>query len=327
MLVALDAAKAFDTVWTDGLIYKMFENDYPVFIVKTIQTYLDKRHFYIKIKNIQKGPYTAQAGVPQGSVLAPHLYTIMTHDMPMGQNGIQTALYADDTCIFKTSYSAEIALRRLDIHINRTVVPYLDNNKIKINPSKTESILMTKRKTDFIKSKLKIQGEIIPIKNKLKYLGITLDRGLTFGSHIIDRISKTTGAIKLLYPLLHRRSGLTTNNKLLLYRQVLRPILTYGGPAFCSMANTNFSKMQRTQNKCLRLVLECDRYARIDEMHEQASIEPIKEHILRLANKFYKHCLPSTLKADIMQTHDRDGTARKHGCLHQSLQIYKRDVE
>lgn len=58
-----------------------------------------------------------------------------------------------------------------------------------------------------------------------------------------DRISKTMGAFRVLYPMLHRRSRVTSENKILLYKQVLRPILTYGCPVFCSMSNTHFNKL------------------------------------------------------------------------------------
>lgn len=76
----------------------------------------------------------------------------------MGQNGVQVTLYADDTCVYNTSKSAEIATRRLDIHINRTLIPYLDNNKIKSAALKTEKALFSQRKADEIKGNLKIQG-------------------------------------------------------------------------------------------------------------------------------------------------------------------------
>lgn len=53
VLVALDTAKAFDTVWTGGLMNKMVVNDYPVCIVKTVQSYLNNRQFEVKINNVE----------------------------------------------------------------------------------------------------------------------------------------------------------------------------------------------------------------------------------------------------------------------------------
>jgi hypothetical protein len=43
--VLLDVAKAFDTVWVDGLAYKLVPLKYPSYLVKTIQPYLRSRMF------------------------------------------------------------------------------------------------------------------------------------------------------------------------------------------------------------------------------------------------------------------------------------------
>jgi len=41
----LDVAKAFDTVWVDGLLYKLAVLIFPSFLVKTISSYLNSRTF------------------------------------------------------------------------------------------------------------------------------------------------------------------------------------------------------------------------------------------------------------------------------------------
>jgi hypothetical protein len=38
--VFLDVAKAFDTVWVDGLAYKLMALNFASYLVKTIQSYL-----------------------------------------------------------------------------------------------------------------------------------------------------------------------------------------------------------------------------------------------------------------------------------------------
>jgi hypothetical protein len=43
--VVLDVAKAFDTVWVDGLAYKLMALNFPSYLVKTIQSYLQSRTF------------------------------------------------------------------------------------------------------------------------------------------------------------------------------------------------------------------------------------------------------------------------------------------
>ena len=94
----LDVSKAFDRVWHDGLIVKMLNMGYPVGIVKLIRCYLHRRKLRVKVANHLSTYWTIEAGVPQGSVLSPHLFTIYTADLPR-TNTTFLALYADDTAI------------------------------------------------------------------------------------------------------------------------------------------------------------------------------------------------------------------------------------
>ena len=56
--------------------------------------------------------------------------------------------------------------------------------------------------------------------------------------------------------LICKNSKLNIKNKLLIYKTLLRPIMTYVCPAWGSMANkTSLNTLQKIQNKCLRMVL------------------------------------------------------------------------
>lgn len=94
----------------------------------------------------------------------------MTHGMPLGTNGVQTALYVDDTCLFKISFPIEVANRRLAIHINRTLFLYLDANKMKLTTDKTKNMVIIKRRTESIVNKLTNKEQETETKHTQKYL-------------------------------------------------------------------------------------------------------------------------------------------------------------
>jgi hypothetical protein len=48
--VFLDVAKAFDTVWVDGLAYKLMALSLPSYLLKTIQSYLRSQTFEASFK-------------------------------------------------------------------------------------------------------------------------------------------------------------------------------------------------------------------------------------------------------------------------------------
>lgn len=68
------------------------------------------RTFYVNINQETSTIRHICAGVPQGSVLAPTLYSIFTSDMPISEN-VTTATYADDTALISSDTSEVEASR------------------------------------------------------------------------------------------------------------------------------------------------------------------------------------------------------------------------
>ena len=117
-----------------------------------------------------------------------------------------------------------------------------------MNASKTQGIIFS-----FIKSskriptrRLLMQNNEIVILDKIKYLGITLDKYLTYKAHDDEATSKAIWCGRALYPLLNRKSRLSEKNKLLLYKVCMRPLLSYGCPYK--------KRLQIIQNKNLKII-------------------------------------------------------------------------
>ena len=98
VLVTKDVERAFDTVWHAGLKYKLCTKfNFPPLIKKLLCSFLDNRILRIKFLHKVSGNITMHAGVPQGSILSPTLYTLYTNDLPdPTYNDSLTILYADD---------------------------------------------------------------------------------------------------------------------------------------------------------------------------------------------------------------------------------------
>ena len=286
-MLLLDIQKAFDRVWLHGLVYKLIIYKFPQYLIKLLHSYLTDRKFKVKINNSFSTTKNIQAGVPQGSVLGPKLFTLFINDIKHFNPFTNLALYADDTAIYATSFSAVVANTQIQIHANE-ITKYLKKWKINLNPNKTENILYTRKyKDNKIFSQLTIDKQKIPIQNEVKYLGIHLDKRLTFKPHIKNTLRKAYGTMKCLFPLLSRDSFLTRNNKKLLYTSVIRPILTYAAPAWCHVSKTSLKPLQIYQNKCLRLITNKNRYTKITKLHEITKIENIREHINKISKNFY----------------------------------------
>ena len=78
----LGIEKAFDTMWVDGLIYKLIRMEFPEYIIRMIVSYLKDRNFRVKLGDHLSDLASVNDGVPLGSILGPLLFLIFMTNIP-----------------------------------------------------------------------------------------------------------------------------------------------------------------------------------------------------------------------------------------------------
>jgi retron-type reverse transcriptase len=114
-MLLIDLRKAFDTVWHNGLLFKLKMYNLPFYILQTMQSYLSQRTFYVYNENERSLERKINAGVPQGSILGPVLFNLYINNIPSRDNTCLAA-YADHTAVLSTSMSVKLAMRNLQQH-------------------------------------------------------------------------------------------------------------------------------------------------------------------------------------------------------------------
>ena len=279
----LDVEKAFDTVWHTGLLFKLIEFQFPENIIYIIASYLHNRIFQVKVENKFSSPRRISAGVPQGSVLAPLLYNIYTSDLP-NHNQCQIAQYADDTVIYYKHFSIINSTNTVQTHLHK-LTQWCTKWRVKINEQKSNVIVFTKRRP-LLPPPLKMNNKIIPYSLKTKYLGIQLDRRLTWKCHINYIRQKVLQRIHQLYPLL-TSPKIKLQKKIQLYRSLILPVILYASPAWGSVAKTHLQRLQVLQNKVGRIITGADYDIRIAQLHEDLNLQYITEEIKQSVRALY----------------------------------------
>ena len=142
------------------------------------------------------------------------------NDIPTPSRHIELAQYADDTTLVATSKHAALLVKYLETHLSELEI-WLREWRIAIIVGKSAAVLFTTRRTPSPRP-LRFLGEEIRCEENVKYLGVTLDRRLTWSSHIDQVRCKASQRLGILSPLLNKRSGLSIRNGLMLYRQLIR---------------------------------------------------------------------------------------------------------
>jgi len=115
--------------------------------------------------------------------------------------------------------------------------------------------------------------------------GVTLDKRLTWSPHI-DQVSKTTAQkVGKLGSLLNRNKDFSVRNGVLLYKQLIRPMMDYVCPVWRSAAHTNVRRLQVLQSKCLRLAIGSPWYVG-RQINEDLGVPLFADHIRSLTASF-----------------------------------------
>jgi Reverse transcriptase (RNA-dependent DNA polymerase)/Endonuclease-reverse transcriptase len=288
-VMTLDIEKAFDTVWHTALIHKLHTQKLPTHLVKIIQSFLKDRAFQVQVSGTNSQNTPLPAGVPQGSILSPTLFLYYINDIPQHPQ-TKISLFADDTAVIAQSTLPNQTNKYLQRHI-QLLEPYYNKWKIQINTDKTKltyyNTLRPNTRRSSIKTPVTFYNIALQHQKSTKYLGVTLDRKLTYTEHITAVSNAAHQAIRTLHPLLTHKNSLCINTKLYIYKAYIRPIITYAAPIFSNTCKSNYTRLQRVQNKALKIITNAPDRTNMQTIHNSTNMPTIQEHIQHLTQKFY----------------------------------------
>ncbi|UYV61721.1 hypothetical protein LAZ67_1006162 [Cordylochernes scorpioides] len=211
-LIAVDLSGAFDNAWWPAIIKKNgFIQRCLSYGGKTVS------------KNLTKG-------CPQGSPLSPLLWNILLNDILMNfkSTNAEIICYADDISIICWHYNLE-GLKTELVNTLNYVTQWCRSNKLTINPEKTNLINFH----NFHRFQLEFQKTVIKPSNEIKILGMKFSNHrfktkINFTPHINEILHKAHRMKNLLFSLSGKIWGINSNKRLILYKTLIRPILTYG---------------------------------------------------------------------------------------------------
>lgn len=253
-MVLLDIENAFDTICHDGLIYKLNKNGTPMYLLKILRAFISNRQFMVEVNRVLSDPKKVVAGVPQGSVLSPILYATYIANFK-GIKDCQSAYYADDTALYSATKTTNKSIKNVQRSL-QSIDKFMTKWKIRINAAKTQFIIFpfNRSRRRIHTTDLRFLNNVIRPETTVKYLGVILDQKLNFDSHIVNARNKASKAMCAFYPLRAETSKLNLKNKNVVYKTMIRPIITYAAPIWCHATKSRMKKLQILQNKCLKQI-------------------------------------------------------------------------
>jgi len=229
--IFFDAKKAFDSVWHEGLIHKMYADGLPEKIINFIHSWLDNRKLQVRIGEHYSRLVKLRSGVPQGSVLSPMLWNYWMGDCPAPLEATSdVSLYADDVGLWTTNTTWKKTVDEIQREIFR-LTDWAKKKRIKFEPTKTVAIACHPREQ--IRRQMKQRRlylnrdktEPIQWEKKGRFLGVIFAENCTFNEHIRDITNRAVNRIKRLYRFRGYVKGETLYK---VYKVAVEPLMLYG---------------------------------------------------------------------------------------------------
>ena len=278
-IALIDMSAAFDVVDINILLRKCkllnFGNDAE----RWLRSYLTQRSQCTHISGSTSRVLSLEAGVPQGSVLGPSLYSIFTCDFPevvhkedcpqkienatvmnrtMCEECGRLVCFADDSTYTVTAKDEHELSLKLSGKF-QVMSEYLTENRLCINTDKTHMmVLCTEQKRRHIDTQavmLNTGSEIIQATELEKLLGYEVHQNLGFGTFlmtgknsVLSSLSKRIGALKSIAKVSNFKTRLSVCSSLVMSR------ILYMLPLFGGAPNYMLDALQKKQNEAMRLV-------------------------------------------------------------------------
>jgi retron-type reverse transcriptase len=139
-LVSIDISSAFDGVNHDLLLGKIAATPLHSNVTRWIAAYLSGCMAVCLFQGAVSRQHTCHSGVPQGSVISPHLFNFFVSDFPSPAE--VNELYADDFSLSESSSDVD-ALGPLLTHHLSVISKWAKDNKLEISAAKSHVTLFT----------------------------------------------------------------------------------------------------------------------------------------------------------------------------------------
>lgn len=312
--IFIDLKKAFDTCDKNILLAKLNHYGFRGTVNCWFHSYLSNRRQYTVINETSSSMREMNCGVPQGSILGPLLFVLLINDLSNSSRLLFVLLFADDTTLQLSSSNIKELFKIANKELN-VVSDWFKANKLTLNVNKTKYILFRKQNMTPNLNNLSLiidNSEIERIgkdckDNSFKFVGVHIDEFLSWKDHIKHVNSKLASST---FALSKVRNVLPEKTKLLIYNSLFRSHLEYCIIAWGKSNNSQMSKLQSLQKKCLRYVANVRINAHVNPLFLKYNLLNVSDTVdYNLGIFMYQHTyggLPISFENFFQKLHSHD---------------------
>lgn len=272
-VVFLDLSNAFNAVKTDILETVLISFGVPGELTSWIVNFLRNRKISFALKNQVIERFVSN-GLPQGDVLSPTLFNVYTAALHTIFEGDEILVqFADDFALIIKEKNLEMLNNKTQLAVNR-IFRELEKLNFNVNLQKTKAILFQSSNNTL---DLKINNTEIETVKSHPYLGITLDRYMSFGIHIKHTKLKIIDRLNMIKVINGLKQGAHPQTLVLIYNAIFRSVIEYGASIFNNARKTNKKLLSTINNQCLRKITGCTKTTPLNSLIAVAATQTLED--------------------------------------------------
>ena len=251
-VVMVDLSKAFDRVKHELLIEELFSLGFHGKVLQWFQSYLSDRRQMVATRTSMTDEHICTRGVPQGSVLGPLLFLLYLRNFSeILPTNVLHQEFADDIILYCHHCDPAVVTSSLSMAIN-SLDKWLNEHGLLLNHSKTQVMFIKPKGVQDVASTVTCHGKPLAIVNTVKYLGVLIDDGLKWTSHV-QQVSTKVG--KCIARLWRHSSSLSIRARRMWYISMAQSSITYASNAFStSISQHLLEEFQKLAKSGIRAV-------------------------------------------------------------------------
>lgn len=210
------------------------------------------------------------------------------------------SIYADDVCIWASGSSASLVQSTLQEGLN-IVDKFLKERGMELSYSKTAVLPFTR---GYLKDfQLCLEGQRLDIVKQHKFLGVILDRQLSWNSHIKALEDQINSTINVLRRIAGTTWGGSVSSLLKVHNALIKQKIAYSSPVLHGISRSSEERLQRLIARSLRVCLGVPRATSSSLVIAEARHPPFSvmrtvetcRHYFRVSVQHKRHPLAITL--------------------------------
>ncbi len=293
----VDFQKAFDSIWHEGLFFRLLESGIGGKTYDLIKNMYTKSECAIKIGNKQTAFFSQGRGVRQGCNLSPILFNLYINELAnqlesstapgltLNNTEIRGLLYADDLVLLSPTKEG------LQQHLN-LLQRFCQTWALTVNTAKTKIMIFQKQHRNQVTHNFYLDTTKLQHTKNYTYLGLNITYTGNLNMAVKDLRDKARRAFYAIKRNI--RIYIPTEIWLKIFQFVLEPIILYGSEIWGPKLNNEFDKWDKTiiesfHSEFCKSILQVQRKTPNNLCRAELGQYPLLLKIQKRSLKFYNH--------------------------------------